>query len=256
MPNFLRTGLFAFLFSLVFALQFNIDDPNGGGGAGDPDDPQDPPQDPPSDDPNDKNKDKDKDDDQVDLDNLDPKVQKMIKDLRKENAKHRTKAKENGDKLETFMSGMKKALGMEEDDQVSPEEQVQNLSASNAGLEMQNAVLGLALENGLNKDQAEYLQFLIQKEAQSAEEDEEISDEVIESLVAKVKTVGGANGGQGSGSSTPDDDGKKPSDEGSKSDVTPEAFAKMGYSEKVGLMRTNKALYDKLMTEARNKGLI
>lgn len=195
------------------------------------------------------------DGDQNKVEDLPEFAQKMIKDLRAESANNRTKNKGLEEKFNKMQDGFKSALGLSDDDQVSPEDQVKNLTSSNDSLSMRNAVLEVAIENGLNKEQSEYFEFLLGKEADSLEENGEISEERYDELVTKSKAMGGASGRPADTSA--DGDGDTPPVGGSEGDaISLEAFTKMGYADKVSLRKKDSNLYNKLFSEAMSKGLI
>lgn len=196
-----------------------------------------------------------KDDGKVDLSTLPEGVQKYIKDLRKENANYRTQSRNNEDKLDKITNGLKSIFGEDDGDQVSPEEQVQILSSHNGSLEFRNSVLTIAVENGLNTDQAEYLEFLIAKEAESLKDNEELSEDVYEELLGKVKGLGGASGGSKTDTSA-DGDGTPPAGEGGKGETTVEDFARMSLVQKTKLKNENPNLYNKLFADARKKRML
>ena len=184
---------------------------------------------------------------QVDLSSLPEATQKYIKDLRKENAGYRTNLRTSEDRLGRIEQGLQSMFGEEGEDQVSPEERIQGLTQTTEALSMQNAVLSIALETGLSGDQAQYFQFLLQKEAEGLEENEEISEERFDALISTVKGVQGQNGG--TGSTSVDGGGKPP--QGGGTEVTAEQFGNMSYMEKVNLRKANEPLYNKLFAAAK-----
>ena len=266
MNKFLRTGFLSVLFYLVFAVQFNADGSEGGGAAdndadnaGNDDGDNDNSSDNDTDNGNDSDSDKGNND-QAGLDSFSPEAQKMIKDLRKENAKHRTKGKETTDRFDKLEKGLKLALGMEGDDQASPEDKINSLNDQNYGLEFRNTILEIAVDKGLNNEQSEYLSFLFEKEIGSDKytEEEGMTDEDLDALIAKVKgTVGGNSGNAGSGSSSVDgNDKNKSPDPKQKGDYTVEQFSKMNLIEKIKLRKENEPMYNKLFAEAKLKRML
>lgn len=246
------------------------DDGGAGGGTGDT-----PPNDKPNDDPNpgdDGGDPKPKEDppgDDLDESGWDDKTKAYIKKLRGENAKYRTKAKDNEtaiSKLKTeqneFQSKLKKAFGLEEEDEVKPEEKISNLTSENDNLRYKNAVMMTAIENGIsNKDQMDYFEFLMTKAIDELPEDQdELSEDGLKAVVDKVKAMGqgttkpstsvsGNNGGnQDPGKRTP------PANDGGT--ITVEQFAAMNFGEKSQLYTKNPELYKSLNSQAQSKGLI
>jgi hypothetical protein len=116
-----------------------------------------------------------------------------IKKLRDENAKHRTKNKELNSSVKSERERVKailKAAGIE-DESEKPEEKIKNLSAATDQLAFRNAVLETALKSGITGDEMEYFEFLVTKAVGELEEDEELPEEVMTALVAKVKKTSG-----------------------------------------------------------------
>lgn len=224
-------------------------DDNGGGG-GDPDDKtkdknNDPDLD--GDDPEDED---DPDDDPQDVDKLPDWAQKQIKDLRKESAKNRTSNKSLNEKFEAMQKGMKQALGLEDADDVNPEEQVTKLSNANHNLEFQNAVLALAVEHGISNEKLDYFNFLMAKEVEGLEEDAELDDDAIKVVVQKVK---GLNAKAADSSVDGEDEDNNP--EGDSS-LTLDGFVSLNVLEKSALYRKDPDTYNKFMAEAKRKKLI
>lgn len=203
----------------------------------------------------------DEDDEDEDLTRFTPEQTKdYIKRLRRENANYRNKAKTAKaettslrQKLGTLDSKVKKAIGIEEE--VQPEEKAAQLGEELTQRDFDLAVLEIAYDHGVPKEDREYFSFLIQKEVQSLDDGEELEADRIAEIVAKVKRQG-TSGQRGTGTSIPDGKGgtrPKPSDGG---DVTIETFAQMTMSQKIELHNKNPELYKKLMHGARDKRLI
>jgi len=187
------------------------------------------------------------------MDKLPDSAQKYIKELRSENANHRTKARGSDDELTTFKNAMKSALGLGDEDQVSPEEQVKSLTSQSQDLAFTNSVLSLSIEHGLGTDQNEFLQFLIGKEVKTLEENQELSEEVLSELIAKAKGSGGK--AQGSGNTSVDDDGT-PAPGGNSETMSAQDFASLNLVRKTELKSKNPNLYSKLFAEAVKLRLI
>ncbi len=193
---------------------------------------------------------------EVQIDQLPASAQKYIRDLRKENAKHRTKANKAAQDYEALSTRVKGLAG--DEDESSPEEQVGFLGQQNQSLAFENATLRIAVSNGIgDEDSLEYFQFLVAKAAGELEDGEELGAEELDGLVKKVKGKFGAAGGKATstGVATKTGDGKqKP---GKSSDtVTVERFVKMGMSEKTALYQKNPELYAQLFEEAKDKRLL
>lgn len=189
-----------------------------------------------------------------DFDSLPDFAKKMIKNLRSESAASRTKNKTLEDRFTKMEAGMKSALGLEDDDQASPEERVQTLTQQSESLAIRNAILEVAIENSLTKEQSDYFGYLLQKEGESLEDDQEITEERYQELVNSSKALGGKQ----SGTADTDVEGDAGNGEGNGGDgqggntgMTAEQFSNLGYGEKVKLRNENQPLYDKLFAEAR-----
>lgn len=208
------------------------------------------------------------DDDSHDVDESkwDAKTKSYIEKLRGEAAKNRKKAKTLEDDVTSLKSqfsnmqtNLKKALGVGDDEELTPEQQVEALSNQNHGLGMQNQIMSIALEKGISgKDAYDYFEHLIAKEIDGLEEDEELSAETIDSVTAKVKKVMGGSMISTSVEGQGDEDGKgdNPPKPGSKDSVTVDQFVAMTTTEKSQLYTKNPDQYSKLMAEARRKRLL
>jgi len=172
-------------------------------------------------------------------------AQKMLKDLRAENAKHRTTNNNLTSKMEKFESGLKNMFGDGEDDE-DPSAKLEALQGNYESAVTRSAILELALENGISgKENLEYFEFLMGKSLNSLEEGEELTEEKISDIVSKsVPTKGSANT-----STKKDGAGDKKPDE-SSDEVTQEQFNKMGMTQKSLLYRTKPELYKQLMAGA------
>lgn len=171
--------------------------------------------------------------------------------LRGENANHRTKNKDLKSKLsesEAKKKAILKAAGIE-DDSENPEEKLKTAGAQNSELTFRNAMLEMALENGIPKEDVKYFSFLVQEATASLKDDEELSPEQMAGLVADVKKRSGGKAantsvnGKGAGSGTPPP--------GGNDQVNLDGFCKMRFTEKSALYGKNPALYEQLMQEAK-----
>jgi len=182
-------------------------------------------------------------------------LKKYILQLRKENAKHRTKAKNLEDssttaeqKLQEMRSNLAKALGLEGEDEVSPEEQVQHLTSYTQQLEIQSALMETALVNGVSANELGYFKYLLAERLEALEEGEELGEEEMAEIVGEVKRVSAAKSAStGVGTKAP-----APTNT-SSGGVTVEQFMKMSVTEKSQLYMRDKSLYERLVEEAKKK---
>ena len=224
--------------------------PEGGKGPGDP-----PPKDTPPKDPGDDGK-KGKDDKGTpgeSLEDLPPWAQTQIKDLRKESAKHRTDNNSLKGEFDKLKKGMAKALGIGDDEDVKPEDKIADLNGQNDNLNFQNAVLSVAVQNGIGEKQIEYFSFLMEKAVEGLKENEELSDDQLAAVVQKAKELGGVD----NNSSVDDtgDDGK-PKNPDSSGDMTLEQFCALNIIEKSTLYREKPDVYNRLVSQAKAKGVL
>lgn len=226
---------------------------SGGGGGGDKDKDKDKDKEggKDKDDDADKDKDKDLDDEKVDVSKLDPKVQKMIKDLRAENAKHRTDGKKSSERLTVIEAALKKLSGDDSDDE-TPETKLANLSGRAESAEVRSTMLEIALDNGISKDNFEYFEFLMTKKLGSLEEGAEMSEEDLEEVLGKVK----AGAKKGPANTSPDDQEKEKKNPGGNSEMTVEQFTKLGMMAKSKLYNEKPELYNSLLKQAKEKRLL
>jgi hypothetical protein len=183
---------------------------------------------------------------------LDPKVQKMLKDLRDENAKHRTKNKELGAQSAKLKQALVEA-GIIQDDEEAPEEKVKALSQENNSLAVKSALLEAAVEHGVPKDSLKYFSFLVSDRMSQLQDGEEVTEEEIASLASEAKARSASKSGVQN--SSVGNSGKGTPNPGGKGDVTVDQFVRMNMGEKSKIFTENPALYDKLMSEARSKKL-
>lgn len=175
-----------------------------------------------------------------------------IEDLRKENAKYRTRAKERdsevnvlNERLNKFETGLKKIFG-DEADEMSPEERIEALQMQNEQLAVQSALKEAAFEYGVDRDNYEYFEFLVSKRLASLEEGEELSEEDLDEIAVQAKGRGGfANTSVGN-------DGRTvPEPEVDDGGISLEKFETMGISEKSVLYQKNPQLYNQLAAQSR-----
>ena len=196
-------------------------------------------------------KDSKKTDDADELAKVSPEeLRKMVKDLRGESAKHRTRAKNLEDSQTKLKTKLVEA-GFIEDDSKEPAEQLESFKQATAELQVKNAILQAAVENGISKDGVDYFEFLVNKKLGALEEGAEItSDDLAAWATEAKKKFGGGSGG----STSVGADGKK--NPNGDSSVTLDQFVKMSTGEKSSLFNKDRAAYDQLFSQAKSKGLL
>lgn len=174
-------------------------------------------------------------------------AQKLIKDLRAENAKHRTSNNNLSTEMEKFKTGLKGLFG-EGDDDVDPAKQLETVTGNYESAVTRNAILELAVENGISgKENLEYFEFLMNKSLSSLKEGEEMTEETLAEIVAQsVPTKGPANT-----STKNDGDNDNGGADDKDDEVTQEEFNKMGMTQKSLLYRQKPELYKKLLAGAK-----
>lgn len=198
----------------------------------------------------------------ADISKFSPEAQKMIKDLRAENAKSRTSNNKLSARLDKFEEGFKAMFG-DESDKMTPEQKLEHANAVSDQTQYENTVLTMAIQNGVQGEQLDYFRFLVDSAVNELKEGEEMTDDQLAKIVAKAKGVGGSapagggDGGSGNDSSVDGDTtgGNPPNPEGD-GNVTLDAFVKMSITEKSALYRKNQPLYTQLMAQAKDKNLI
>lgn len=185
---------------------------------------------------------------ELDVSKLDPKVQKLIKDLRNENAGSRKSNKA----LTESHGKLKKALveaGIIEDDEEAPEEKLKAITAQHEVSVVNNAILETAIEHGVGKDDLKYFRFLVQEKFETLGEDEELDSDQLAELAAEARKRSGT---QATGSTSVTEKGKAPAP-GATGAVSLDQFVKMNMGEKSELYTKNPATYNQLMAEAKSK---
>lgn len=181
--------------------------------------------------------------------------------LRSESAKYRTKAKDLesqvgnlNKRFDDLQGGLKKLFGDESSD-LTPEQQVQQLTSRNEELELQSAISEAAISLGVTGDDFEYFSFLLQREAGALEEGQELSEEVIQEVAQKAKGRSGtANSTSVDGAGNNGQGGDNPPPSNGAGEVSLDDFCDMTLSEKSELYQKNKALYDSLHKQAVKEG--
>lgn len=190
--------------------------------------------------------DDEEEEDTLDESGLDEKTKAHLRKLRKENAKHRTKAKNLEDRLGKLEKGLKGALGVE--DEEITEESLEKIKGNNEALSFKTAVLEAAIEHGVGKDEREYFEFLVGKRLGALDDGEELSDEDLAEIAKKAKKKSGSGGM--TRTSVNDDDAPNPKGGGK---TTVDQFVRMSVTEKSELFTKNRALYDELFAQAKEK---
>jgi hypothetical protein len=189
------------------------------------------------------------DDSELDVSKLDPKVQKLIKNLRQENGEHRTKNKALGESHGKLKQALVDA-GIIEDDEVDPKEKLEQVSAGLQGAQLNSAILEAAVEHGIGKEDLRYFKFLVSEKFGSLEEDQELTEDDLAELAAEARGRKSGNDGTTSvGGGTPPPPGKG-------GDVTLEQFVSMTTAEKSLIFQKNLPLYERLFSEAKAKKLL
>jgi hypothetical protein len=168
-----------------------------------------------------------------------------IANLRKESAKHRTTNNELKSRLDKFETNLKKVLGDEDEDQTPPEEKLTKVTAQAEALAIHNALLELAVENGIPKDQFKYFSFLMNEKLSGLEEDQELTEDDLAEIMGQLQPVNNKPAQTSFGA------GGKKNEGGTSDTVTLEAFNKMTIMQKSALYQKDKATYDRLMAESK-----
>lgn len=190
----------------------------------------------------------------VDVSAFPKEAQDLIKSLRAENAKHRTDKNNLASRMEKIEKGLKGFLGEESEEDKDPEVKLSKIQSEHEALSVRTAILELALEHGIGKDDLEFFEFKMSKKLSSLDEGEELSEDAFSEILGSIK--GRGNAGEKKPASSSAGAGKKPDQGGSNDEVTLEQFAKMGMLEKSELYRTKPDLYNKLMGESKTGKLI
>lgn len=202
----------------------------------------------------DENGDEDEDG-ELDVSKLDPKAQKLIKNLRTENADRRKQ-------LKTANEGhgkLKKALieaGLIENDEEAPEEKLKSVTAKNEMAVFNNAILEAAVEHGVRKENLKYFRFLVQERVAELEEGEELDPKELVTLAGQAKKVMGGAKKSTSVEGNDDDESTETPPPGGEGATTLDQFLRMNMSEKSALFVKNRKLYDQFMSEAKQKKLL
>lgn len=195
--------------------------------------------------------------DDFDETKADEKTKAYIAKLRKENAGHRTKAKDLASQLKSEAEKRKailKAAGITTEEE-KPEELLKVSEAEKQQLAFRNAIMELALDHGIPKASVEYFEFLVTKATSALADGEELDDAELAKIVAQAKkfgSSGSANSTVGAGGTGAGGGGSAPNPAGDKT-ITLEKFCSMSITEKSKLYTTNPDLYSALVAEAKAK---
>ncbi len=196
----------------------------------------------------------------VDESNWDEKTKSYIKKLRDENAARRKKTTDLENQVQNLQKsfdGVKKAIGLEDNSDLTPEQQVEVLTEHSQGLELSNQLLRSAIGKGINsEDGLEYFEFLVGKQLESLGEGEELTDEMLDGISAKVKRLHPGQQAGGVSTSVGTETGSTTPKPGQAVGVTVEQFAKMTVSEKSELYSKSPEQYKQLLDEAKTKRLL
>lgn len=190
--------------------------------------------------------------DEPDESKLDEKTKQYLAKLRKENAGHRTKAKDLASQLKAETdrkNAILRAAGLLEEEK--PEEKIKTLSETTQQLAFKNAILEHAVKLGIPADGIEYFEFLVNKKGSDLQENEEMTEDQIAEIASQVKKqfskapVGATSTVTSTTTPTPSD--------GANRTVTVEQFIAMSITERSKLYNDNKDLYARLFAEAKAK---
>lgn len=187
-------------------------------------------------------------------------AQKAIKALREENAKHRTTNKELMDRFGKLESGLKGLFGDNdpgdpnkpiEDKITALEAKIQEEAAIREAREAEAALTQLAYDHKIPNDERDYFEFLIEKELGSLKEGEQLSQEAIEEIAKKVRVKSAP-----SATSVTDGEGGPKIPSNKDGEVTIDEFKDMSMGQKSALYSKDPALYNRLMNQAKQLGVL
>lgn len=182
-------------------------------------------------------------------------IKKELKKLREENASRRVKNKTLEDRLNKLESGLKGVFGGEQEEE-GGQGDAESLANNLNTIAFENAALNIALENGVPRDKVKYLKYRLTEAAANLGDDEELPEEILAEIIQEVKGTG-----KGKATTTPEEGKQKPaageedSQQKDYSKTTAAEFVKLGESEKNKMFLTDRASYDRLYREAREKKL-
>jgi hypothetical protein len=195
----------------------------------------------------------DEEDDSLDESKLDAKTKAYIQKLRKENGKHRTRAKDERVKNAELVSKFKQMLGGDEEEDA--ETIAQRLKQQNEELAVSTIILEQAVEHSVGKQDREFFEFFVKKKLASLEEGDELSEEDFADAAKLAKrasrNMGSADGGSENRTSVDGSHNINPDKKNTS--VTLEKFKQMGITERSELFTKNRKLYDELFAQAHPK---
>jgi hypothetical protein len=184
----------------------------------------------------------------LDESKLDEASKAYIRNLRKENAKYRTRANAAETALTDTKSRLTKIAGGKPEAELTAEQVVEQTSARAAAAEFDNALLGLAIDHGIGKEGLSYFRFLVSEKAAGLGEGEELDEDALTGIAKQVQSVTGkrSSGSTSVGTST---GGGSPSP-GVTGEVTLDQFCAMGVLAKGKLYQDNPEAYTNLHAQA------
>lgn len=178
------------------------------------------------------------------------KVKDYVKKLRNENKSYRQKAKGLEERLGKIETGLQTMFGKDEQ-QTDPETRIAKLTEVNQAKERRLTILESAIASGISgKESIDYFEFLVSKKLASDSE-KNLSEDDLQEIVQKVNQVHGST--KPSKTTITHEKGKPEAE--SKDTVDLNQFMKMSVLAKSELFRTNEALYNRLLKEARDAKL-
>jgi len=172
-----------------------------------------------------------------------------IDNLRKENAKYRTKSKELetqytglSERFSKVEKGLKGMFGDSTEDDMPPEKKLEAIQSQNEQLVLNNALTEAALEYGILKEDFSYFKFLVQEKLGGLEDGGELTEEDLD-VIAKSARRSRAT------STSVEEGGAAPEQQGG---ISLEQFSAMGINERSLLFSKNEALYKQLVSQERS----
>lgn len=184
------------------------------------------------------------------LGELDSKTQNYIKSLRKEAASYRTKLNQMETKFESFQSGLSKLVGGGAQNDLTPEQQLADLSGQYESAVLENSILKVAVANEIPQSGMEFFEFKISKKLSELEEGEELDEEAISELAAEVRQQFGQTGGASTSPGKKANQGTTPKPSGGE-EVSYEEFLQMKIGKRSELYGKNPELYKQHYSKAK-----
>ena len=194
------------------------------------------------------------DDKKKDIKDFPEEAQKVIKELREENAKRRVEGKKLEDDFGGFKKKLASALGLD-DEKDKPEEVAKRLLKEKNKIEAEHKLTTLAYGLGIKKDDIDYFSYLYNSAQKNLDEGQTLPQKAFDDIVEKVNRVSGKSNNSSSVGGSPPSDGEGGSDDKEKlGKTTLDEFLSMSFVQKSELCSKDAATYDKLSAEARKKG--